>query len=330
MNKKIIKCSYGENAWQQQATLTLTDSKDPLSMANFKLVEGAPLSGNNWCDIDRALQTITHIAEGFNLNFGQRDISICVGVKHGNPCGACIESEKANVLEKTISGDPVSIFGGLLMTNFEIDESIDSQLKQGMFDAIVSPKISINSIESLRRKNGRCRFVVNKNLRNLNNSLDHTVRQRYVRGGFISQPNYTFIPNLKKDVVLYGKTTMQQEEDMILAWAIGSTSNSNTITLVKNGKLLANAVGQQDRVGAAELAVKKAIKAGHDLSGAVAYSDSFFPFDDGPKVLIDAGINSIFTSSGSIRDEDTVRICKSSNVSLYMIPDKIGRGFFGH
>ena len=83
-------------------------------------------------------------------------------------------------------------------------------------------------------------------------------------------------------------------EDLILAWAVGCTSNSNTITLVKDGMLLGNGVGQQDRVGAAQLAIMRAGE--KDLNGAVAYSDSFFPFPDAPQILIDYGIKIIFST----------------------------------
>jgi phosphoribosylaminoimidazolecarboxamide formyltransferase/IMP cyclohydrolase len=132
------------------------------------------------------------------------------------------------------------------------------------------------------------------------------------------------------DLQQHGTATSQQEEDMLLASAIGETSNSNTISIVKNGMLLGNGVGQQDRVGAATLALARASRAKHDVTGASAYSDSFFPFPDGPQTLIDAGITSILTTSGSKNDQATIDLCKEQNVALYMIPDSLGRGFFGH
>ena len=116
----------------------------------------------------------------------------------------------------------------------------------------------------------------------------------------------------------------------MLAWAVGSTSNSNTITIVKDCQLLGNGVGQQDRVGAAKLAVSRATSRDHDVQGAAAYSDSFFPFPDGPLVLADAGITAILTSSGSVKDPEVVEVLTDKNVSVAMLPDKLGRGFFGH
>ena len=127
--------------------------------------------------------------------------------------------------------------------------------------------------------------------------------------------------------------------DLILAWAIGCTSNSNTITIVRDGKLLGNGVGQQDRVGAAKLAIARADDAHTALTGenskanlenAIVYSDSFFPFSDGPKVLIDRGIKIIFATSGSVHDKEVIKDCLAEGATLVMYPDKTSRGFAWH
>ena len=128
----------------------------------------------------------------------------------------------------------------------------------------------------------------------------------------------------------YGELDQVQERDLLLAWAVGSTSNSNTITLVKDGRLIGNGVGQQDRVGCCELAIKRARDAGHETEGAVAYSDSFFPFPDGPEVLAGAGIKAILASSGSVKDGEVKAMCATHGVTLVMVPDAVGRGFYNH
>jgi len=133
-------------------------------------------------------------------------------------------------------------------------------------------------------------------------------------------------PDLKK----HGQASKEQEVDMLLAKAICDTSNSNTITLVKDGALIGNGVGQQSRVACAELAISLAKKNGHELPGAVAASDSFFPFSDGPETLITAGISAIISTSGSLRDNDSVELCSRWDKPLYLIPDAKGRGFFNH
>lgn len=328
--ERIATCKYGENAQQAPAYLYSNGTDDPLALDKFVVVEGTPPSYNNWADLDRLLQTATHIAQAHMVNYGV-GATLAVGVKHGNSCGAAVGSHQPGILNKMMAGDPLAIFGGLVLLNFTVDEVSCESLVGKMLDGIFAPAFTEGAIDMLRRKGDKCRFVVNPALSGLTSGLDQTHRFRHVRGGFLLQPNYTFVPDFSgNDIVKYGKATARQEYDMLLAWAIGCTSNSNTITLVKDEQLIGNGVGQQDRVGAANLAIARASRSGHDIAGAVAYSDSFFPFPDGPQALIDAGVKAIFTSSGSVRDNETIDLCAKHGVVLYMVPDKIGRGFFGH
>lgn len=327
--EEVSTCKYGENAYQTPAALFSSQGEDKFSLDKFKVIEGTSPSYNNWCDIDRMLQTITHIGAGFKLNYGKVPF-IALGAKHGNVCGASVGDDPKEVLSKMMTGDPLSIFGGLIMTNFTIEENLIEVLSGKLLDGIIAPKVKEEAIAGLKRKNDKCRFVINQALAELDEkSLDDSPRIRYVRGGFLRQPNYTYIFDLKQEELKKYGEDKDKEKDMILAWGIGSTSNSNTITLVKNGQLLGNGVGQQDRVGAAKLAIERAIRSKHDLVGSTAYSDSFFPFPDAPEVLIDQGIKSILTTYGSKNDPLTIDLCQNKQVILYMIPD-FYRGFFGH
>lgn len=184
----------------------------------------------------------------------------------------------------------------------------------------------------LQRKGDKCRLMSNPALTGMGReSLDVARRFRYVRGGFLAQPNYTFVPDLAGgNVERIGEATDGQVDDMLLAWAIGSTSNSNTVTLVRDGMLIGNGVGQQDRVGGCKLAVMRAVDAGHVTGDAVAYSDSFFPFIDGPGELAKAGIKAILATSGSVRDQEVKDFCREQGITIFLYPDSEGRGFFGH
>lgn len=323
---QTLSCLYGENAWQTPAGLFEADNDDPLAVSKFQLVSGTPPSYNNICDVERLLQTSTHIAAAFDANLGKTPL-IAVGVKHGNPCGASVGTDAKTVLENMLQGDLRAIFGGVVMTNFPIDEALAETLLthkmpvgRRLLDGIIAPSFTAEAIETLKRKGDKCRFLANPALANLcKNTLDTSSRLRHVRGGFVKQPNYTFILELE-----------DKNADMLLAWAIGSTSNSNTVTIVKDGMLLGNGVGQQDRVGCCELALKRAKDAGNDVAGATAYSDSFFPFVDGPTVLINAGIKAILATSGSVRDDEVKALCAEKGVALCLVPDKLSRGFFGH
>lgn len=336
VGKKVLACKYGENAWQTPAGLYSTGSSDPLGLDKFQVVAGQPPSYNNLCDLDRMLQTATHIAVANELG------DLAIAVKHGNPCGAAFiyhegfpkDEDQEKLIVRTVDGDRRAVFGGLLLTSFCMSAGLaEILLTHGMpagqrrvLDGIIAPGFSPDAIEMLKRKGDKCRFIRNDHLYNLKGcGLDSAARFRYVRGGFLRQPNYTAVPN-------WSALNIHPDDqmDIRLAWSVGAHSNSNTITLVKNGMLIGNGVGQQDRVGCCELALKRARDAGHDPRGAVAYSDSFFPFEDGPQVLIDAGIRAIFATSGSIRDAKVRAVCENAGVRLYQLPDAEARGFFGH
>jgi phosphoribosylaminoimidazolecarboxamide formyltransferase/IMP cyclohydrolase len=317
----------------------------------FKLLTETSLSYNNFCDRDKVLQTTTHIAAGFELNFGERAPFIAIAVKHGNACGVGLGAKPIDVLMKMIEGDVKAIHGGSIFTNFKIDEEeaemlIHYSMKKDMrrlLDTVTAPDFSNVAIEILARKKGKCRIVSNINLANISiNDVDKVERTRFIRNGFATQPNYTFIPDFKEANVEGDKDILNKENiisDLILSWAIGSTSNSNTITIVRDGKLLGNGVGQQDRVGAAKLAISRADDAAAslyesntkaNLSNAIAYSDSFFPFSDGPKVLTERGIKIIFATSGSVNDKDVIESSRLDGATLVMFPDKTARGFAWH
>jgi phosphoribosylaminoimidazolecarboxamide formyltransferase/IMP cyclohydrolase len=335
---RVLECRYGENGYQVPAALYSTASSDLLALDRFQVVAGAAPSYNNLCDVDRLTQTMTHIAAGFEKNkLGVPFIA--VGVKHGNPCGAAVGIDALEVADKMLRGDALAIFGGLVMTNFPIDDATAEVLhgknigKKMLLDGVIAPAFTEGAIETLKRKGDKCRFIANPALADIGlASLDTAVRFRYVRGGFLSQPNYTYVPNFgdTKEVTVHGHLDSSALHDIILAWAVGSTSNSNTITLVKAGILLGNGVGQQDRVGGANLAITRAQRSGHETGGAVAYSDSFFPFTDGVQVLLDARVRTIFATSGSVRDSDVIALCKEREVTLVMAPDAATRGFYGH
>lgn len=348
--ERLGECSYGENAYQTPS-FVYKESESFFGPDKFKLLTETPLSYNNFCDRDKILQTITHISAGLKLNSSNVPSFIALAVKHGNACGAGLGEKPMDAIKKMIEGDVKAIHGGSIFTNFNIGEEeaealIHYKMKnesRRLLDTVTAPDFTSVAIDILARKKGKCRIVANPNLAHiLPDSIDKKERIRYIRDGFISQPNYTFIPDIKSSTIEGDLEKVKKEsvvEDLILAWAIGSTSNSNTITIVKDGKLLGNGVGQQDRVGAAKLAIERADDAAialdennsqSNLSDAVAYSDSFFPFPDGPKILIDRGIKTIMATSGSVNDSEVINFCKSMGATLVMFPDKVGRGFAWH
>ena len=327
LGKRVATCAYGENPYQEPAHLFTFQEKGPFAPGSFKVIAGTPRSYNNIADIDRLLLTTSHAVATHVQNFTIGS-SIAFIVKHGNACGGSMGEDSSDVLLKAVRGNERALMGGSAMVNFDITEKHAGLLVGRRLDAIVAPGFASEAVEMLQRKGDKCRFVVNQALAGRGATMDHATRFRNVRDGFATQPNYTFAPTLSDvSIEKYGTAAPRQRDNMLLAWAICATSNSNTITLVKDGMLIGNGVGQQDRVGAAELAIKRARDAGHDVMGSVACSDAFFPHPDGVEELIKAGVKAILTVSGSIRDQAIIDVCQQNNIVLYMMKN---RCFFGH
>jgi phosphoribosylaminoimidazolecarboxamide formyltransferase/IMP cyclohydrolase len=355
--RKSAQTKYGENPWQAEAAFYADNrvNVDPLGLDQFEHVQGMERSFINMTDIDRLLQTVTHIAAGFDKNFGNVP-AIAVGVKHGNACGAGVAETTVEAIQKMLEGDTRAIFGGVVMINGPVTKDVAETLmhhamdgdKSRLLDGVIGSSVDPEALELLSRS--KLRVVINPALAELSHkSLDSARRLRPVRGGTLEQPNYDFVLDFKADyMAFHGDFTDQQKQDMVLAWGVGSTSNSNTISIVKEGKLIGNGVGQQDRVGAAQLALTRTTNAFPELeeqgenivlkitldksklAGSAAYSDSFFPFPDGPELLAKAGVKAILTSSGSVGDEGVIKTLTGYGASIAMLPDKTGRGFYMH
>ena len=333
---KVAECCYGENRAQSPAALYSTGSDDPLGLDKFKQIGGSAPSYNNFCDIDRLLATMTSAAAVFDRR--SLESSIALAGKHGNPCGAAYGQDATTVIGNMVDGDHLAIFGGSVMTNFPITADLAEHLmKHGMqgesrrmLDCIIAPDITEGALGLMRRKGDKCRFFINPTLMATGlSSVSNEPVIRPVRGGFLIQPSYQVIPEINTPEFYWSGRRLTQEEelDLLFAWAIGSTSNSNTVTLVRDSMLVGNGVGQQARVYGCRLAVERA---GQRAQSAVAYSDSFFPEVDGPEVLALAGIKAILTSSGSIRDNDVIEYCRRIGTTLVMGPDSLIRGFYRH
>jgi phosphoribosylaminoimidazolecarboxamide formyltransferase/IMP cyclohydrolase len=342
IGEKVAEPLYGENPWQSGAGIYMErNCKNPLAYSRYEQHGGIETSYNNVVEFaERMTQTITHIAAGFERNFGEVP-ALALGVKHGNACGAAYADTPQEVIKKMLEGDERAIFGGSVMLNFEIDEELAELLvshdmedgQKRLLDIVIAAGATVEAKEILQRKTGKLRLLTNPALANLGMaSLDTAQRFRYIPDGVAVQDNYTYVPKIgQAELLAGGWISPEQERDLVLAWAVGSTSNSNTITLVKDGMVIGNGVGQQDRVGAAELALKRAKDADHTRDGAVAYSDSFFPYPDGAEALVEGGVKVILASSGSVNDSKIADALKTKGVQSFLtLPDKTSRGFFGH
>ncbi len=329
---------YGENpSWN--STLYATNDNHPLSPCNFGRIEGADPSYVNLTDLNALTEYMIQISMTYRQNVG-RVPNIAIGVKHGNACGAAASNDPYRTLRDMLDGNPRAIFGAMVMTNFAVGAKHAESLRQHgiqegapvrILDGVAAPAVARDAIAALRRKGGKCRVFVNAALAHIRPEYAVRTRIRPVIGGFLVQSGKPYVLDFgARGMGGYGKLDDRMKFDLCLAYAIGSRSTSNTITIVKEGQLIGNGVGQQDRVGAAQLASKLARQSGHNTHGAVAYSDSFFPFPDGIHVLAHAGIKAILTSRGSINDEKVFTACREHGITLAHLPDKECRGFYGH
>lgn len=340
---KVAELRYGENPHQGNAALYSTGTNDPLAIDKF-----IPIAGQagyiNITDLDRLLRTTVMIATCMARNFGQTPY-IAVGVKHGNSCGAAIGMTPEEALRKMIEGNPEAIFGGSVMVNFDLNEAEAAVLleygtrnsKKRPLDVVIASNISDEARALLSRRNDKCKMWENPALSNLSeDSLDASSQYRVVRGGILVQEPPMFLLELSsKKIQRFGTlpkdvNVPKVDIDTVLAYAICATSNSNTITLVRNGALIAQGVAQPSRVEAAEVAMMQIGRKKINAKGAVVASDSFFPFEDAPELLIKAGVIRIFATTGSQNDEKVQALFEGVSCELCQLPDKDARAFFGH
>ena len=348
-----LELRYGENGWQN-ASLFTQFSDDPLELGKFVLEEGEMPSQTNLTDLDRGVMTLTHIIAALKVNAPTPTyprLQAALAIKHGNCCGAGYNYDPERALYSMLAGDRNAILGALLIFTFPITAKMAEALlyaiplpgqehQRRIFDVVVAPSFDPKAVEMLRRKNGKCRFITNPALKSLTiDSLDSKLRTRAVRGGHLVQDSYAHQLDFRDPrVAVYGNDRRGNDGfvlDLAFASAICRTSNSNTVTIVHENMLVGNGVGQTRRDRASRLAVSIAAENGHlehirRYGDAVAVSDSFFPFADGITPLIDAGVEVIFATSGAMRDREIQQTCIQRGVTLYQLPDKDARMFFGH
>lgn len=335
---------YGENPQQRGWFYKDVEGEpDPLGLDQFEKINGKEMSFNNYLDLNGALRTLCQIYVAIHQTTGKRPC-VAVGVKHTNACGACFgisTAKKAEHLEDSVTrhmlaGDPVAIFGGIVILNFRVDLEIAKILldtaredpacngKDRFLEVIAAPAFTPHALRLLREK-GNLRLLVNKALEEP--TIEQGQSKVSVRQGMLVQDlNVSVVTPKTWRLATSYALRKQQELTAVFVQAVCQTSQSNTITLARcDGAglsyLVGNGVGQMSRVDCCRLAVEKA---GKRARGAVAASDAFFPADDGPKVLIEAGVAGCISIEGSKADEQVIATFENDKVPL-VLHDK--RGF---
>ncbi|MDP3965668.1 MAG: hypothetical protein Q8Q13_02630 [bacterium] len=339
-----VKLKYGENP-HQKAAATPRTTTDALAIAKFKREDGKPFVGaeTSWIsitDIGRLLQVVERFAAAYRKNIGPSLPHVAVIVKHGSPCGAAFGKNSADVAFATWQGDPQAAFGGSLIVTFPFTTQIVEALtkanggKMPFLSAIAAPSFEKGVWEKIGAKSKGTHFISNKALGKIPAKISSLPEIQSVRDYVLEQTAPQFVPVFSK-IEYHGPTFSQKDlqeitADLTLAYAVCSASTSNTVSVVRGGVLIGNAVGQQKRVGSAKLALHLAHESGHETKGAVAASDSYFPFPDGVEALAEGGVRAIYATSGSMRDAQVFARAKELGVGMFTVPDKVGRMFAGH
>lgn len=268
--------------------------------AMFDQLHGKEISYNNLLDIDAATQLMAE--------FGTEPTFAIL--KHNNACGVATRPTILQAWTDALAGDPVSAFGGVLISNTEIDEEVANEINKIFCEVIIAPSYTEGALNVLEQKKNRIILVQKL-------PAPRTRQFRSVLNGALVQDRDTAVetPDMLKTVTKVAPTA-EQVNDLLFANKIVKQSKSNAIVLAKNGQLYASGIGQTSRVDALRQAIAKAQSFGFDLHGAVMASDAFFPFADCVEIADQAGITAVIHPGGSIRDNESVEYCDAHGMAM--------------
>jgi phosphoribosylaminoimidazolecarboxamide formyltransferase/IMP cyclohydrolase len=287
---------YGENPHQKGYFFGDLD-------AMFNKLHGKELSYNNLLDVDAAVNLM-------NEFIGEKPTFAVL--KHNNACGFAQRNTVKSAYLDALAGDPVSAFGGVLISNSEIDSETAEEIHKLFCEVVIAPSYSEKALLTLKGKKNRVILIQKSNdLPNQN--------VRTALNGLLVQDKDSKTDNLEDlTYVTNTKPTDIELKDLLFASKICKHTKSNTIVFTKNNQLLASGTGQTSRVDALKQAIEKATSFGFDLKGAVMASDAFFPFPDCVEIAEKAGIKSVIQPGGSIKDQLTIDYCNDHNVSMVL------------
>lgn len=289
---------YGENPHQQAAFY-----KDPLhtnvSLATAKQLHGKELSYNNIQDVNAALESLVEYRD-----------PATVAVKHMNPCGIGVSDDLFQAFQKAYDADPVSIFGGIVACNREIDLQTANKLSEIFLEIVIAPRFTEEALEILTQK---------KNIRLLEMEMNEASATSYhklttVKGGVLVQHNDAGeITEEQLTVATKRQPTEQELADLQFAWKAVKHVKSNAIVLGKDNQTVGIGAGQMNRIGSATIAIEQA---GEKAKGSALASDAFFPMPDTVEAAVRAGVTAIIQPGGSKRDQDSIDICDKHGITM--------------
>jgi phosphoribosylaminoimidazolecarboxamide formyltransferase/IMP cyclohydrolase len=294
---KASTLRYGENP-HQSAAIYLNGFG---GLAQAQQLHGKEMSYNNYLDSDAARRAA--------YTFDEPAVAI---IKHANPCGIAVGTDVADAHRKAHACDPVSAFGGVIATNVPVSVEMAHQVAEVFTEVVVAPAYEDGAVEVLAAKKNIRLLVCGPLGRG-------EVEMRAISGGLLVQQR-DYVDAEGDDPSTWTLATGEAASpevlaDLAFAWQACRSVKSNAILLAKGGASVGVGMGQVNRVDSCKLAVERA---GERAVGSVAASDAFFPFEDGPQILIDAGVAAIVQPGGSVRDELTVEAAKAAGVTMYL------------
>ncbi len=266
----------------------------------FDVLHGKELSYNNIVDLVAAVELVNEL-----------DPISCAVIKHTNAAGAATGTDVLDAYEKALSGDPVSAFGGIVSFNTKVNLATAEKLNNIFLEIIVAPEYDDDALEVLKKKKNR------RLLKQVKSIDGNKVLVKNIPGGVIAQTSdNSKNEDLKLDFVTDVKPQDNQLEDLKFAWTLCKHTKSNAIVYVKNKKLLGAGAGQMSRLDSSKIAAMKAKEHGHDLTGAVAASDAFFPFADGLLAIAESGITAVIQPGGSVRDNEVIDAANDKKLAM--------------
>tara|TARA_B100001057_G_scaffold319574_1_gene319808 strand:+ start:235 stop:1761 length:1527 start_codon:yes stop_codon:yes gene_type:complete len=294
-SEKVSKTlRYGENPHQKGYFFGDLD-------AMFTKLHGKELSYNNLLDMDAAVNLMNE--------FTQEDPTFAI-LKHNNACGFAQRTTISQAYIDALAGDPISAFGGILISNTNINKATAEEIHTLFCEVVIAPSYDDDALTILKRKKNRV-LLIQKKIE-LPNQIVRTSLN-----GLLVQDKDLKTDHLEDLKYATSKKPSDKElEDLLFASKICKHTKSNTIVLVKDKQLFASGTGQTSRVDALRQAIEKATNFGFDLQGAVMASDAFFPFPDCVEIAYNVGIRSVIQPGGSIKDQLSIDYCNKNDVSM--------------
>jgi phosphoribosylaminoimidazolecarboxamide formyltransferase/IMP cyclohydrolase len=287
---KILR--YGENPHQKGIYFGNFE-------AMFEQIQGKEISYNNLLDIDAAVNLINDF----------EDITFAI-LKHNNACGIASRPVLVDAWNDALAGDPVSAFGGVLITNAVVDKETAAEINKLFFEVIIAPDYDLEALEILTSKKNRIILILK------DNKVKNTQFRSLLNGVLVQDKDNMTETSDNLKVVTELSPTDSEIEDLLFANKIVKHTKSNAIVFAKNKQMCASGVGQTSRVDALQQAITKARSFNFDLNGAVMASDAFFPFPDCVEIASEAGISSVIQPGGSIKDQDSIDTCNQKGLSM--------------